>query len=30
MILESADEPHGAAVERIITALRERELCEGT
>ena len=29
MILESADEPHGAAVDRIIAALQERELCEG-
>ena len=29
MILESADEPHGAAVERIITVLREHALCEG-
>jgi shikimate kinase len=28
MILESADEPHGAAVDRIITALREKGLCE--
>jgi len=28
MILESADEPHGAAVDRIIAALRERGLYE--
>ena len=28
MILESADEPHGMAVERIITALKKRGLCE--
>ncbi|MEO7054824.1 MAG: shikimate kinase [Rhizomicrobium sp.] len=28
MILESADEPHGAAVDRIIAALQERGLCE--
>ncbi len=28
MVLESADEPHGAAVERIIAALREKGLCE--
>jgi shikimate kinase len=28
MVLESADEPHGAAVERIIAALREQELYE--
>jgi shikimate kinase len=28
MILESADEPHGAAVDRIITALQEKGLCE--
>jgi shikimate kinase len=28
MTLESADEPHGVAVEHIITALTERGLCE--
>ena len=28
MILESADEPHGAAVERILTVLRKNQLCE--
>jgi shikimate kinase len=28
MILESADEPHGAAVDRIVAALREKGLCE--
>ncbi len=30
MTLDSADEPHGAAVERIIEALRERRLYEGS
>jgi shikimate kinase len=30
MILESADEPHGAAVDRIIAALQEKGLCEDT
>lgn len=30
MILESADEPHGAAVDRIVAALREKGLCEDT
>jgi shikimate kinase len=28
MILESADEPHGAAVDHIVAALRENGLCE--
>lgn len=28
MTLESADEPHGAPVERIMAALREKGLCE--
>lgn len=30
MILESADEPHGIAVDRIIAALKERGLCQKT
>ncbi len=28
MVLESADEPHGAAVERILAVLRQNRLCE--
>ena len=28
MILECADEPHGAAVDRIVAALKERGLCQ--
>jgi shikimate kinase len=28
MVLESADEPHGAAVERILEVLRQNRLCE--
>jgi shikimate kinase len=28
MVLESADEPHGAAVERIMEVLRQNRLCE--